>query len=79
MGMNRLKQVILLSIVALLVPSCHKPSSSSFISSEKESTIEPSASSSSEEPSICKHANLSEEEVIKNQRLFKAVLTKINA
>ena len=77
MGMNRLKQVILLSIVTLLVPSCHKPSSSSFISSEKESTIEPSVSSSSEEPSTCEHTNLGEEEIIKKPTIIQSGLNKV--
>ena len=77
MGMNRLKQVILLSIVTLLVPSCHKPSASSFISSESSSIIEPSVFSSSEESSICKHTNLSEEEVIKKPTIIQSGLNRV--
>ena len=75
--MNRLKQVILLCIVTLLVPSCHKPSASSFISSESSSIIEPSVFSNSEEPSICKHTNLSEEEVIKKPTIIQSGLNRV--
>ena len=60
--MNKLKSIVLLSIFTLLMPSCNKPASSSFVSSENSiensSSNEPSISSSSEEPSICKHVNL---------------------
>ena len=62
--MNKIKQVILLSVISLLVPSCGKTSSSG-----SSSTI----SSSLEE---CQHTSLSDEEIIKEPSIIENGLSK---
>ena len=72
MGMNRLKKVALILTISLLIPSCGAGSlSSSVESSDDDINI-----SSSEEISVCKHTNLSEEEVIKEPSIIESGLVK---
>ena len=68
--MNKIKQIILLSIIALLVPCCGKGLSST----SKEETSEQPISSTSLE--TCDHSSLSEEEVIKEPTITESGLNK---
>ncbi len=72
MGMNRLKRIVLISIISLLIPSCGAGSLSSLV----EDSSDEVNSSSSEEISVCKHTNLSEEEVIKEPSIIESGLAK---
>ncbi len=72
MGMNRLKRIVLISIISLLIPSCGAGSLSSLVEDSGDDT----SSSSSEEISVCKHTNLSEEEVIKEPSIIESGLAK---
>ena len=75
--MNKIKQIILVSIIALLTPSCGATHSISSLSSKgegDESSIEDV--SSSEDISVCKHTNLSEEEVIRKPSIIESGLIK---
>ncbi len=72
MGMNRLKKVALILTISLLIPSCGAGSLSSVV----EDSSDEVNSSSSEEISVCKHTNLSEEEVIKEPSIIESGFIK---
>ena len=67
--MNKIKQVILVSIISLLIPSCGATHSTSILSNEE------NESKSSEDSSVCNHSNLSEE-VIKKPSIIESGINK---
>ena len=76
--MNKIKQIILLCVISLLVPSCGASFSSASISSNEEESKESSSESSipSIEQPVCLHTSLGEEEVIKKPSIIESGINK---
>ena len=75
--MNKIKQVILLCVIGLLVPSCGASFSSDVIStSDIESKESSSESTPSVEQPVCLHTSLGEEEVIKKPSIIEAGINR---
>ena len=71
--MNKIKQIILLCVIGLLVPSCGSSfSSTTFSSSDEESKESSSESTPSIEQPVCLHTSLGEEEVVKKPSIIEA-------
>ena len=75
--MNKIKQIILVSIIPLLLPSCGSTfSSKSKVSSDIESKESTSESIPSIELPVCLHTSLGEEEVIKKPSIIQSGINR---